>query len=152
MIKRKLFYVVFPCLVSGCILNVLEPSENQNRIFDYPSLHPNASNNYEGLVQVGKNISQARSNEWMLQRCRNVGMVLGEVRTSTPGPHSTPNYYKCISSASNNISAPPQLSPQSISVTPSNNITIDVAKQKCQELGFKSGTEAFGKCVLQLTK
>jgi len=29
---------------------------------------------------------------------------------------------------------------------------IDSAKSKCTELGFKSGTEGFGKCVLQLSK
>jgi hypothetical protein len=29
---------------------------------------------------------------------------------------------------------------------------IDDAKKKCSDLGFKSGTEGFGKCVLQLSK
>jgi hypothetical protein len=29
---------------------------------------------------------------------------------------------------------------------------IDMAKEKCAELGFKQGSEKFGKCVLQLTK
>ena len=33
-----------------------------------------------------------------------------------------------------------------------NSITLDVAKIKCEELGFKPETEGFGKCVLQLTK
>ena len=32
----------------------------------------------------------------------------------------------------------------------SNN--IESAKNKCSDLGFKSGTEGFGKCVLQLSK
>jgi hypothetical protein len=31
-------------------------------------------------------------------------------------------------------------------------ISIDEAKTKCAEIGFKNATEAFGKCVLQLTK
>jgi hypothetical protein len=35
------------------------------------------------------------------------------------------------------------------SVSPMN---YDDAKQKCSDLGFKSGTEGFGKCVLQLSK
>jgi len=34
----------------------------------------------------------------------------------------------------------------------SSNINIDDAKKKCSDLGFKSGTEGFGKCVLQLSK
>ena len=33
-----------------------------------------------------------------------------------------------------------------------NSVTLDVAKLKCKELGFKPETEGFGKCVLQLTK
>jgi hypothetical protein len=32
------------------------------------------------------------------------------------------------------------------------SIGIDSAKSKCIDLGFKTGTEAFGKCVLQLSK
>ena len=31
-------------------------------------------------------------------------------------------------------------------------ITIDEAKDKCKTLGFKTGTEKFGTCVLELTK
>jgi hypothetical protein len=34
----------------------------------------------------------------------------------------------------------------------SERLSLDVSKQKCEELGFKPATEAFGKCVLQLTK
>jgi len=34
----------------------------------------------------------------------------------------------------------------------SNTLSIDNAKSKCEELGFKTTTEGFGKCVLQLTK
>jgi hypothetical protein len=33
-----------------------------------------------------------------------------------------------------------------------NSIGISEAKNKCQELGFKAGTEGFGKCVLRLSK
>jgi hypothetical protein len=31
-------------------------------------------------------------------------------------------------------------------------LSLDAAKVKCVELGFKAGTEQFGKCVLQLSK
>jgi hypothetical protein len=31
-------------------------------------------------------------------------------------------------------------------------VNMDAAKNQCKELGFKNGTEAFGKCVLQLSK
>lgn len=33
-----------------------------------------------------------------------------------------------------------------------NSTSMDNAKKKCSDLGFKSGTEGFGKCVLQLSK
>jgi len=32
------------------------------------------------------------------------------------------------------------------------NQSLDTAKKKCADLGFKSGTEDFGKCVLKLSK
>jgi hypothetical protein len=33
-----------------------------------------------------------------------------------------------------------------------NSMSLDTAKTKCEEIGFKVGTENFGKCVLQLIK
>ena len=38
------------------------------------------------------------------------------------------------------------------SITNIDRLSLDVSKSKCTELGFKPGTEAFGKCVLQLSK
>ena len=35
---------------------------------------------------------------------------------------------------------------------PSATVGINDAKKKCAELGFKSGTETFGNCVLKLSK
>jgi hypothetical protein len=32
------------------------------------------------------------------------------------------------------------------------NLDIESSKKKCGDLGFKSGTDGFGKCVLQLSK
>lgn len=36
--------------------------------------------------------------------------------------------------------------------TSSGSLSVDKAKQKCMELGFKSGSENFGSCVLKLSK
>lgn len=33
-----------------------------------------------------------------------------------------------------------------------NSLSIEDAKKKCLDLGFKTGTEQFGKCVLQISK
>lgn len=35
---------------------------------------------------------------------------------------------------------------------PATSVTLDEAKDKCSSLGLKTGTESFGKCVLQLSK
>jgi hypothetical protein len=48
-----------------------------------------------------------------------------------------------------------KLNSQSSSSLQSNvtgSVTLEDAKRKCSDLGFKSGTEGFGKCVLQLSK
>lgn len=42
-----------------------------------------------------------------------------------------------------------QSTPKNLS---SHQVGIDEAKSKCKDLGIKSGTEAFGRCVLQLSK
>lgn len=36
--------------------------------------------------------------------------------------------------------------------TPSQGMDLNQAKNKCNELGFKMGTEAFGNCVLKMSK
>ena len=43
-------------------------------------------------------------------------------------------------------------SPAMISTNPSGKISPDVAQQKCTDLGFKSGTEDYARCVLRLGK
>jgi hypothetical protein len=52
-----------------------------------------------------------------------------------------------------NYSAP---APQTANPAPQNirntSMSIDAAKAQCADLGFKSGTEGFAKCVLQFTK
>ena len=58
---------------------------------------------------------------------------------------------KNISSAvtSTDFVVPPNAT---IKKAPENLISWDMAKAKCEELGFKKESEGFGKCVLQLTK
>jgi hypothetical protein len=56
-------------------------------------------------------------------------------------------YYRCIKKAS--IPSERVGSPVTLEV---NKQGIESSKKACSELGFKSGTEGFGKCVLQLSK
>jgi hypothetical protein len=51
-----------------------------------------------------------------------------------------------------NQSTKPSNQAQQSSSVNSRSIPLDEAKDKCADLGFKTNTEEFGKCVLQLTK
>ena len=65
-------------------------------------------------------------------------------------PGSTIYYYACNKKmmSTQDDAALPILAP-----TGSTKINdIETAKQNCSQLGFKTGTEGFGKCVLQLSK
>lgn len=42
--------------------------------------------------------------------------------------------------------------PRFIPTPTSNNVSLEDAKSKCRDLGFKAGTEAYGNCVLKLSK
>jgi hypothetical protein len=48
--------------------------------------------------------------------------------------------------------SPASAPPAGIRAQESNRLSLDAAKAKCAELGFKPATEGFGKCVLQLSK
>lgn len=52
-----------------------------------------------------------------------------------------------------NQSRSPSVAPvQTATPTSTDRLTLDASKKKCVDLGFKPSTEAFGKCVLQLSK
>lgn len=156
------FFSSVACLaLSGCILNVLEYAqpENANRIFDNDSTVPTIARDLTGFVQVGDNIPVERVTAWMEKRCSEISdgsYALGSRWKGTAGPHSTPIYYKCILANKPAVSADVLVDKQPLlpSSPPSqkNIPSLSDAKDKCGELGFKQGTEGFGKCVLQLSK
>lgn len=71
---------------------------------------------------------------------------------------STMNEYRVIKPSNSNVQ--PQFQPVPLdnkqqSINNNQNtmkLSIEDAKKKCSDLGFKTGTEGFGKCVLQLSK
>jgi len=78
-------------------------------------------------------------------------------QTSTP-PHVLGNFpraeliFICVDK--NTIVTQPSKSISS-GVVPSSfssAVSMEQAKSKCQDLGFKAGTESFGQCILKLTK
>lgn len=59
-------------------------------------------------------------------------------------------YFPCPKLSPKNDTAPQFIKNPNIQDVPILN--LDDAKQKCQTIGFKAGTEAYGKCVLQLSR
>lgn len=77
--------------------------------------------------------------------CKSTGLqmeIVDEKRDGTPGftPLATDLHFKCVgkSAVTSNVSQ--------------NTLAFDQAKSKCIDLGFKSGTESFGQCILKLAK
>lgn len=60
-------------------------------------------------------------------------------------------YFDCIRQPEAIKQVAPPVSLPSVPIKPV-EIDLSDAKRKCTDLGFKSGTEGFGKCVLQLSK
>jgi len=71
---------------------------------------------------------------------------------ATIGPNTLPSRvvqhyeFKCVSQVT-----PAPIQQNQIQSSPLVE-SMESAKKKCTDLGFKSGTEGFGKCVLQLSK
>ena len=85
------------------------------------------------------------------------GLKIATQKSSTPrfdcetklGSKASRNLVdQCVDAHSKNI---PFLYP-TIENTPKSNLSFDSYKTKCTDLGFKPGTQEFGKCVLQLSK
>ena len=153
------FALSFSALLSGCVLNILEPAENANRIFDNSATVPTSGRDFTGFVQVGDNIANDRVTAWMERRCSEIASgnyTVGSRWKGTAGPYSTPIYYKSVSKPGTQvISSPGAVVPLTAPVSPSvliNSNSLTEAKMKCAQIGFTEGTEGFGKCVLQLSK
>jgi hypothetical protein len=60
-------------------------------------------------------------------------------------------YFDCIRQPEVTKQVVPQVTLPTTPIKPA-EVDLSDAKKKCSDLGFKSGTEGFGKCVLQLSK
>ena len=106
------------------------------------------SNTQYGIIAIHINSSQKYASHFMRRNCESFGGLSEESVTVVTGPKTGYGFYyysyKCKGIQTVN--------PSSTNVIKSQNFDIDSAKLKCNDLGFKSGTEGFGKCVLQLSK
>ena len=116
---------------------------------------PSLANNYQGLLAVELSDSYQTAEPYMVEACSNYGGLKHGSAYKTGAPPGGWNFgytywkYSCNGRGQPNqqsLTSPKQ------EVFENNAISIDEAKKKCADLGLKPGVEAFGKCVLQLTK
>ncbi len=124
-------------------------------VYDNPAQHqwygtynPSVSNGYTGLIsyEPGADITS-----FMQNKCAPYGGLDHSSVRDGRAPKMVGNnfgfvkQYRCF--------GPPKVNQAPIAPTISNSqpaLSIDDAKRKCSDLGLKTGTEVFGKCVLQL--
>ncbi len=141
-------------ILTGCSTTAVgdyrSPEVNANFVIE-----PTARSNYRGVLVE---FSSATAEELMI-RAAEICSVRGGLR-------SEPTYfsnnvlgwrfynYQCNGPRPVQLLQPVQQQPivrQPVEALQS-SVSLEQAKLKCTELGFKEGTEGFGKCVLQLSK
>jgi len=114
---------------------------------------PSSSNNYVGQLAAFPDAGYPQVEQRAAQNCSSYGGLKGQPTKSRPdNPLVGTTYwsYQCNGMQAPSYSVPPASPVQKPPVPTS--LSIEQAKSKCVDLGFKSGTEGFGKCVLQFTK
>jgi hypothetical protein len=148
----KLSYITLPAML---LLLIACNAGVAGRNLSPGTYKPSPQNGYKGLL------SEAPLSEntivYMEQGCQSFGGLnyssIKEV-SRPPGGSCCFNTWKewsCNgpSKAVTELKPEPQLTNRPLE---NPKISLENAKSKCFDLGFKSETEGFGKCVLQLTK
>ena len=148
--KKYITYLIFiaASLLSGCAANLLVQSEPPGAY----ALFKNGSSRAMPLY-----LEYPWSDEFRNGGCMDVNTTAA---VWPDGYRMDPTLLRLCKSGGNVfkhtfIRPPPSTSRAPIALdSPVSNSSVDMttAKKKCLELGFKLGTEDFGKCVLQLTK
>ena len=114
---------------------------------------PSPSNNYSGLYGYEP---FADTVGYMQTQCSAYGgLDFSSVRQSTDSKYVGNNLglvkaYKCYGPRT--LQPVPVYTPVPSPALPRPTLGLEGAKSKCQDLGFKSGTEDFGRCVLKLSE
>jgi hypothetical protein len=122
----------------------------------YGTYSPSVSNGFVGLM--GQDFSSPSIND-MAAKCASFGgLDPSSIREESNQDWKLTGVYfrsyRC-NGIGNNLKISKEKIQSPVSNTPqptSNSTSLDTAKLKCVDLGFKENTEVFGKCVLQLTK
>lgn len=102
---------------------------------------------YSQSFNVSSDVTQLANNNCKLRNYDYARFEKSEQRTPILG--NVQHYFSCLQNQ--RIITTPSINTNS-TVPQQNSSNIDDAKKKCSDLGFKTGTEGFGKCVLQLSK
>ena len=103
-----------------------------------------------GEIYLDTGTGNMQNVKWLAdQNCQRRGLGRGLVESNPTyrGSNGVNHYiYQCVQQSIDSISVSSQ-QPQNTT-----EINLSPAKAKCAELGFKTGTEAFGNCVLKISK
>jgi hypothetical protein len=144
--SRRLFFIGFLLITESCSV----PFDANTY-----SYQPDQESNYYGQLVVNPYTDFVSS---IQNECTRIGMVLepGSPKIKNINGSSERSIgYHCIKKSDEDL---PEVEASKIKVdnpTIQNQhvpISINGAKERCMDLGFKAGTEKFGKCVLELTK
>ncbi|MBU3598568.1 hypothetical protein [Polynucleobacter bastaniensis] len=112
---------------------------------------PSSSNGYVGELAAFSGTGYPQVEQRASQNCSSYGGLKGQPTKSRPdNPLAGTTYWKYQCNGMQSYSAPPASPVQKPPVT--TLLSIEQAKSKCVDLGFKQGTEQFGNCVLKFTK
>lgn len=143
----KIILVFTLFMLSGCAPTVLWKSEPPGAIISGPA-HGGGTFSYYTPMKMSypdlaKDFKQGNCSDIFTPTVRwTDGTTLGPEKICLIYRESEHTLIKPISSPK----VPAYQAPKS------SGVGIDDAKKKCADLGFKSGTETFGNCVLQLSK
>lgn len=141
IIKVAIMFLLASVGLIGC--SSLESPDNANKIFEFNVFLPK-NNAGKGAITIGNNLAISNLLNRAEQRCNEVQMKVNpsSIVKKECGLYSCFYGYECMANSS----------PAPFIPSIQSNTTIDEAKTKCKDLGFKVGSEEFGKCVLRLTK
>jgi hypothetical protein len=141
--KKIILFISLPVLLVACTTF----SDHHPLYQTYP---PSAANGYRGLIATELGTPSTTD---MAIRCSNFGGLDYASVRDEPTPNWKLAGYNYKSYRCRGLqpvpSAPPVITQQQPQPA---RVDLSEARSKCVELGFVTGTESFGKCVLQLSR
>ena len=145
---KKIFFTI-PLFLIGCASNGVADYRSTG-VNEKVVLEPTIGNGYRGvLVEMS-----ASSEGALLTRAHEICSNRGGLKEGPHYSHTVPLGWKFYNYRCAGFQMPTVQSIQPVMQQPNfvQPASMNAAKSKCEDLGFKAGTEAFGNCVLRLSK